>query len=125
MQLILWLFPFVNGVGLGVLAMLLHECGHVIAALALGVRVKRVGIKWRKGLYVIREQGSAAQSLVIALAGPLANISMMFLGHSVQLFVLANLCYAFANLLPFEGSDGARAFSCWESLHRVRQSERP
>jgi len=119
-HVILWLFPFVDGVGLGVLAMLLHECGHLLAARVLRVHVKRIGIDWTKGIYVVREQGSAAQSLAIALAGPLMNICMIPIGSSARLFVVANLCYALANLLPFEGSDGLRAFSCWQHLRATR-----
>src|SRR3569833_3954624 len=107
MNLVLWLGPFVNGVGLGVLAMLLHECGHLITAHMLGVRVKRVGFEWRKGIYIRREQGSPLESLLIALAGPVANIIMIPLSHSVPLFALANCCYALGFLLPIFGFVGS------------------
>lgn len=118
MNVVLWLGPFVNGVGLGVLAMLLHECGHLLTAFALGVRVKKVGMKWNKGLYIIREQGAVHQNLLIALAGPLVNMLMISTGHSVPLFALANCCCALANMLPIEGSDGCRVAMCWRQLRQ-------
>jgi Zn-dependent protease len=118
MNVVLWLGPFVNGVGLGVIAMLLHECGHLLTAFALGVRVKKVGIRWNKGLYTVREQGSAHQNLLIALAGPFVNMLMISAGHSVPSFALANFCYALANMLPIEGSDGYRVAMCWRQLRQ-------
>jgi hypothetical protein len=41
MNVVRWLLPFTNGLGLGVIAMLLHECGHLISAFVLGVRKRR------------------------------------------------------------------------------------
>ena len=43
----------------------------------LGVRVKRVGMKWNKGLYTVRERGTVFQNLVIAFAGPLVNLILI------------------------------------------------
>ena len=37
-------------------AIALHEFAHVIAALCLGVKVKRFGLCWR-GVYIVREAG--------------------------------------------------------------------
>ena len=125
MNLVLWLGPFVNGVGLGVLAMLLHECGHLVTAKMLGVRVKKVGFGWRKGIYIRREQGSPLESILIALAGPLANIIMIPLSHSVPLFALANCCYALGNLLPIDGSDGSRVAICFRSLWQTARDSTP
>jgi stage IV sporulation protein FB len=111
-----WLSPFINGLGLGVIAMLLHECGHLVAAMLLGVRVKNVGMKWNKGLYIVRERGTTQQSLLIALAGPFTNLLLIATSIWVPLFGAANLCYAIANLLPIEGSDGFRIASCWRQI---------
>ena len=111
-----WFYPFLNGFGLGVIAMLLHECGHIVAALVLGVRVKNVGVKWKKGLYTVREHGSAGQNLIIAMAGPLVNVVLILTEPWMRLFALANLCYALANMLPIDGSDGIRVAACWQEL---------
>lgn len=120
MRLVRWLYPFCNGLGLGVIAMLLHECGHLAAALALGVRVKKIGVKWNKGLYMVRERGSARQNMLIAAAGPLVNLMLMATEPWIPLFSLANLCYALANMLPIDGSDGFRIAACWQQLRRDR-----
>ena len=117
-----WFFPSFRGLLLGVAAMLLHEGGHLLSALALGIRVKRVGIKWNKGIYTVREAGSPSRSLLIALAGPMMNLLLILFWQWSPTFGLANLCYAVANLLPIEGSDGSRIMSCWEQL-RTRDIE--
>jgi len=114
-HLLRWFYPFVNGLGLGVIAMLLHECGHIAAAMALGVRVKNVGIKW-KGLYTVRESGTAYQNLLIAAAGPFVNLLLVATEPWFPLFSMANFCYALANMLPIEGSDGIRVAACWRQL---------
>jgi Zn-dependent protease len=120
LRLVRWLYPFCNGFGLGVIAMLLHECGHLAASLVLGVRVKNVGMKWNKGLYMVREQGSARQNLLIAAAGPVVNLMLIATEPWIPLFSLANFCYALANMLPIDGSDGLRIASCWQQLRKDR-----
>src|SRR5579871_1619653 len=112
--------PFVNGMAMGLLAMTLHECGHLGAAAALGVRVKRVGIDWKKGFFTVREQGTVHQNLMIALAGPFVNLCLFVLEPWFPLFTLANFCCALANMLPIEGSDGFRVAECWR---RIREGE--
>ena len=106
MNAVRWLYPFIHGLGLGVIAMLLHEGGHLLAALILGVRIKNVGMRWNKGLYTVREQGSPLQNLLIAAAGPFTNILLTLAAPWSPLFGLANFCYAIANALPIEGADG-------------------
>jgi Zn-dependent protease len=121
MSVVRWLFPFTQGLGLGIIAMLLHECGHLLAALVAGVRIKNVGMKWNKGLYTVREQGTPLQNLIIAAAGPVTNIVLCSTAPWAPLFALANFCYAMANALPIEGSDGYRIARCWQQL-RSQQS---
>ncbi|WP_204101386.1 M50 family metallopeptidase [Occallatibacter savannae] len=116
MSVVRWLFPFAQGLGLGVLAMLLHECGHLVAALLLGLRIKNVGMKWNKGLYTVRQHGTPLQNLLVSAAGPLANVLLIALAVKIPLFALANFCYALANMLPIEGSDGFRIAMCWQQL---------
>lgn len=117
-----WFYPFLDGLGFGVIAMLLHECGHIVMALALNVHVKNVGIKWNKGLYTVREAGSPYQNLLIAAAGPLVNLLLVGTERWTPFFALANFCYALANMLPIEGSDGLRVAKCWKQL---REGNRP
>ncbi len=112
-----WFSPFFEGLILGVLAMLLHEVGHVLAALAPGVKIKSIRFRW-KGLCVVREAGSAPRNLIVSLAGPLANLVLIMSWHWSPMFGLANLCFAFFNLLPMEGSDGDRVMRCWDQMRR-------
>ena len=124
MHVVRWLYPFTQGLGLGVIAMLLHECGHLIAAFLLGLRIKYVGVKWNKGIYTVRQQGTPLQNLLVALAGPLTNLLLLMAATRVPLFGLANFCYALANMLPIEGSDGYRIALCWRQLRSGEAKER-
>lgn len=109
---------------LGLLAMALHEAGHWIAARAVGVKVKAVGVCW-KGLFTVREAGPPAKNLIVSLAGPLANIVLMILwGHFSSHFSMANMCFAVCNLVPIRGSDGDRALTCWRQIQRDAASIR-
>ncbi len=110
-----WFFPIFLGMAFGALAMILHEAGHLSMALALGIKVKHVGLRW-KGLYTIREVGSPARNLVATLAGPLTNAVLMAFWHWSPTFGLANFCFALCNILPIEGSDGDRALRCWQEM---------
>lgn len=113
-----WFFPVFQGLLLGVLAMTLHEAGHLLAALAVGIKVKNVGFCW-KGMYTVREPGPAAKNVLVSLAGPMVNVVLMFTWHWSPTFGLANLCFALCNLLPIEGSDGERILSCWRDMHKA------
>ena len=98
-------------------AVVLHELAHVVAAIALGVRVKRVGISWR-GPYIVREQGTPLASFLIALAGPGLNLLLAFgfWGFSPE-FGLVNLLLGGYNLLPFiPGLDGSNALAALRKL---------
>jgi Zn-dependent protease len=113
-----WFYPFFRGSMFGLAAMLLHECGHIVTAIALGVKVKKVGLKWNKGLYTVRERGSMKKNLLIALAGPLVNILLVATSPWLPVFGLANCCFAFVNALPIEGSDGFRIAYCWQQMRK-------
>jgi len=92
-------------------AVALHEASHVLAALALGVKVKRIGLSWR-GPYVVRQAGTPPASVLISLAGPLANlltaVACLLIGHGANLCFTSLVLGAF-NLLPLPSSDGLRA----------------
>jgi Zn-dependent protease len=113
-----WFFPFFEGLFLGLVAMALHEGAHIVTAAALGVKVKKVGLKWNKGMYIVRESGPLNTNLVIAFAGPLINLVLISTWHWLPYFALANICYGTVNLLPIQGSDGSRILDCWEALRK-------
>lgn len=102
--------------GLGLVAMACHEAAHVLAALALGIKVKRVGLGW-KGMYTVRDLGPPGKNLLISLAGPMMNLALIPTWHWLPAFGLANLVCGAVNLLPIEGSDGERVWRCWRQMH--------
>ncbi len=117
-----WFFPILWGLFLGVLAMALHEAAHLVMALAVGVKIKKIGFRW-KGLYIVREAGSPGKNALVSLAGPLANLVLLLTWYWSPLFGLANLCFTFFNLLPLQGSDGERAWMCWRQMQRENAAE--
>jgi Zn-dependent protease len=113
-----WLISLAGTLFVGLSAMVLHEFGHVVTSLMVGVRVKSIGL-CMKGMYIVRESGSPMKNMLVSLAGPLTNVALilMFWGHSPK-FVLANICLAICNLVPIKGSDGDRALQCFEQMQR-------
>ena len=113
-----WLISLTGTLFLGLSAMVLHEFGHLVTSLMVGIKVKSVGL-CMKGMYIVREAGSPMKNLLISLAGPLTNLALVLLFWNVSTkFVLANLCLAICNLAPVRGSDGDRALICIEQMHR-------
>jgi hypothetical protein len=120
MQVVAWLFPFFQGLLLGVVAMAFHEAGHLVVAPLVGIKIKTIGLKW-KGLYTVREAGPPAKNLIVSLAGPLTNLALLAFWPLSHKFGLANLCFSFFNILPIEGSDGERVWKCWRQMKQERR----
>jgi len=96
---------------LGIPAMLLHECAHIVMALLCGVRIKRVGLS-RTGLYTVREAGPKWANVSISLAGPLFNLLLaVSLRELAPTFAWVNLIACVYNLLPIPNSDGRRVLA--------------
>jgi Peptidase M50B-like len=110
-----WFKPVLDGFAWGLLAMMLHEVGHLLAALAVGIKVKSVALRW-KGLCTVREAGPPDKNLLVSLAGPFANVLLLLLWPMSHRFGVANICFAAVNLLPINGSDGDRALTCLELI---------
>ena len=117
-HLVHWAIPFFEGTFLGLLAMALHECGHLAAAILLGVEVRRVAVDWR-GICTVREPGPPLKNLLISVAGPLVNAILILAWFWSPAFCLANFCFASVNLLPIQQSDGLRALECWSQFRRM------
>lgn len=118
-----WLLPTLEGVFLGLVAMALHEAGHILMARAVGIKVRRVGLSWQ-GMFTVREPGPPAKNLLVSFAGPLVNLLLMALWPWLPLFSLANLCVGACNLLPIRGSDGDRMLTCWSEMREAASRAR-
>jgi Zn-dependent protease len=103
-----------NGLALGALivaSLLLHEMGHMLVALALGVPVREFGL-CLGGAYNRRGTASRRRDeLLIASAGPLVNlflVATLILPLIGPQLAFCNLVICVMNLLPLPASDGLR-----------------
>lgn len=102
---------------LTVASLLLHECGHLLAARILGVKVREMGVCLR-GPYIRRESArTPLDEATIAMSGPMMNAlisaalwTVPGVGHWLAIY---NLVLFISNLLPLPGSDGKRIFTAW------------
>jgi Zn-dependent protease len=102
------------------LAVTLHEAAHLVTAVALGVKVKRVGLSWR-GPYIVREPGTPVENTLVSLAGPGINLILCILFfRQAPTFAFVNGFLALFNLLPFvPSSDGQRVYRLWSKRSAV------
>lgn len=109
-------------VRIGLLAALLHECGHVAAWMTMtrSLPVLRFSLRG-VGLDASAAHLSRRQAFLLALAGPLTNLALctaalgkMQLAASYwgYFFAAANLATAVFNLLPLGDLDGRRMLQC-------------
>ena len=121
----LWFVLYRDHSGLvrvGLLAALLHECGHVAVWLALTKRLPVLRFSVRGiGLDVSGAGLSRRQTFLLALAGPLTNFTLcaVTLGRMQAaasywgyFFAAANLATGLFNLLPLGDLDGRRMLQC-------------
>lgn len=106
-----------------IFACLVHEYGHLTAALLQGVPVKRLGWRTFHGSYVQRERAPRlGMEILISVAGPAANLIVAALMYPVVWFWSFNLVLAVTNLLPIlPGCDGARVLRCVRTHLQTRQ----
>lgn len=98
---------------------LLHEAGHLVAAISLGIRVRRIGVSW-KGMYIVREAGPPLVNMITTLAGPYLNLLLAMAWPAAHMFALMNLVFGLTNLIPLGGSDGQRALTLLAKEFRQR-----
>jgi stage IV sporulation protein FB len=108
---------------------LIHELGHVCAALLAGVTVRSVQLLPFGGVAVMEDHGrlTASREIGIALAGPLQNGIMILLAVMLQqagagstaflaYFIQANAIIALFNLLPVLPLDGGKVLQAALSM---------
>ncbi|RKD23902.1 hypothetical protein BEP19_05605 [Ammoniphilus oxalaticus] len=100
---------------------IMHELGHVFAALAVGWRVTSIELLPFGGVAKVDEGGStkAADEVIVALAGPFVNVVMIVIGYGFwrfgiwgdawsEFFLTGNALIAGFNLLPIWPLDGGK-----------------
>ncbi|MGA2218598.1 MAG: M50 family metallopeptidase [Terracidiphilus sp.] len=119
---------FISGPRLGlaagavlVVSLLLHEVGHMLAAIMLQVPVREFGL-CLGGAYNRRAYAGCRQhEVLISASGPLMNLLLVvpffFLPVIGPKVALCNLMLCVVNLLPLPSSDGLRI------LHQMRGSK--
>ncbi len=94
------------------LAILVHELGHLLAAMALSCPLNR--LRWGSmGLEMdfLRCDLGYGRELVLLVSGSLLGLcSMIFIPD--ESYRICALCLNFANLLPLRGLDGGGIFDC-------------
>ena len=100
------------------LAALLHELGHLLAARICGIRMKEFSLGlFGAGLTPNGELYSYFDEIILCLGGPLSNfffgsLCLIFLRSSsspfLLSFVFSSFAYGILNLLPIKGFDGGR-----------------
>jgi Zn-dependent protease len=106
-----WPFGAILGASM-IVSLLLHEVGHMLAAISLGVPVYGIGLRLF-GAYNRRERShNRRDEVLISLAGPGMNLllaaPLLFIPHIGVQLALGNLGLCLVNLLPIPSSDGMR-----------------
>jgi Zn-dependent protease len=114
-----------RGIVLGaflVASLLLHEVGHMLAAVRLGVPVREFGL-CLGGAFNRRARALCRRDeVLISVAGPLMNLCLfipsLFLPRIGTQLALCNFLLCFGNLLPLPASDGLRILRMIWNLRR-------
>ena len=98
-----------------VLALAVHEAGHILAIIGtragkvqgMVVCLKGIGVKWEPYGH------EPFKRSVVSFAGSGVNLALavIFYSAGLDLLGMANLVFGFVNLLPLPGADGLRAFN--------------
>jgi hypothetical protein len=104
-----------------VLSVVIHELGHVVAAVIFGIQIKDIRFS-RYGFAVVRDRGPWFDGMLVSIAGPFFNLAVAYIlwGSVYEHFVLANLCVGLINLMPLEGSDGSHALECLRKVENAK-----
>lgn len=100
------------------LAAIVHEAGHIAAAILCGAAVERFDIELWGGRMYYGGMNGYKKELFISVGGIIANIALAPLGLiSVfgiygKLFFAACVCYGLVNIIPAKTLDGGEALRC-------------
>ena len=95
------------------LAVLIHESGHILAIYTVGMKVTRIGLELSGLKIEYSGSESGKPDLVSALAGPIAGVVYyavaIKMSDAFHLSAQLSLLYSLFNLLPVYPLDGGRA----------------
>ena len=123
----IWLSGLWLGLAVGAAlaaSLLLHEMGHMLASIMLGVPVREFGLRlsgaYNRRAYAVRRR----DEVLISAAGPLMNLllvlPLLYLPLIGTKLALCNLMLCVLNLLPLPSSDGLRILrAMWASSNRA------
>lgn len=119
------------------LAAVIHECGHFLAAWGAGVQVRGMRLDLFGARMELEGLLSYGREFLVAAGGPIASLLAACLAYplwagygweSAGLFMMASALLGCVNLLPVGTLDGGRMLSCgvawmWgeRAAHRIRQ----
>ena len=107
-------------------AVLLHECGHLLCAAMLKIKIQRFDLSLLGARIKTKHELSYFDELIFALGGPLlgflgfaftlkpslANLSLPFCQGFLFPFSILSLCLSIFNLIPLSSLDGGRILKC-------------
>lgn len=94
-----------------VLAALIHELCHFLAARFLGIRCRQLAVG-TGGMVMHMEEMTRREEFWVALAGPLGSLSLAATLHCYPQLAVCGLVQGLYNLLPVYPLDGGRILVC-------------
>ena len=114
-----------------ILAALFHECGHLLAANVLKIRIRMLEIDLMGAkIYLAGSVPSYRAELALAGAGPLFSLLLAIPATALrspfgEALLTATLSFALFNLLPISGFDGGRMLhAALAAIWNARQADR-
>lgn len=101
-------------------ASIVHEISHCIALWLFDVKILSITVS-TSGTYIQTEWMRTGTECIVAAAGPLSGILLVFFGKRIPQIAVCAFFQTLFNILPFQMYDGGRVLS---SLLRVFLSEK-
>ena len=113
--LIMFFYIFTRNIDIFVLTLLfifVHELGHVLSGLTIGLKLKKVNVNCLGFSIEFENYGRQRNmnKIIIDFAGPFVNLLAFTIAYAINkpLIAYINLCILIVNLLPIFPLDGGR-----------------